>query len=73
MLFITKSKTLKHHNTVTAKSKVEFVGFFKVSLQENISALWRGVIYKMMEHLAEDQLAYKLKPSGPIWIAFINL
>lgn len=71
-LLIAKSKTLKHHCTVTAKSKLEFVGFLKVFLQGNISALWRGVIHKKMEHLAGDQFAYKPKPSGPIWIAFIK-
>lgn len=43
-LFIAASKTLKHHSTVIAKSKLEFVGFLKVSLQGNISALRRGVI-----------------------------
>lgn len=43
-LFIAKSKILKHHSTVIAKSKLESVGFLKVSLQGNIPALWRGVI-----------------------------
>lgn len=71
-LFIAKSKTLKHHSTVIAKSKLEFAGFLKVSLQGNISALQRGVIRKKMEHLAGDQFAYEPKPSGPIWIAFVK-
>lgn len=43
-LFIAKAKTLKHHSIVIAKSKLESMGFLKVSLQGNISALWRGVI-----------------------------
>lgn len=71
-LFIAKSKTLKHHSTVIAKSKLESVGFLKVPLQGNVSALWRGVIRKKMEHLAGDQFAYEPKPSGPIWKAFIK-
>lgn len=38
-LFIAKPKTLKHHGTVIAKSKLESVGFLKVSLRGNVSAL----------------------------------
>lgn len=71
-LFIAKSKTLKHHSLVIAKSKLEFVGVLKVSLQGNISGLRRGVIHKKMEYLAGDQFAYEPKPSGPIWTAFIK-